>query len=419
MPTKPRRSLSISAKATKLGIRLRRVTNSSGGQRYGHSWLVIVPTRVTGGKRIRKQFAEDEGEQAVNFAEGQANLAKSSGHAGFKLTVAQRVEAEAAFERLEPHGLSLAEVVAAGIRMLRPAGGDVTFGKLRDDLIAEKVRNNRRPASLHSLKFYLGAIVSHFGPQSLVKTASTDSLRAWINSLQDSGSSPRHVRNFVTYSKQFFRHAHSHRFIGDNPAILLEAPHVDVKAPAILTLSEVRRLLSVALRPEHRELLPSVALSLFCGLRTEELTRLRWEAIDLKKRKITISPEIGKNRRSNDWRSPEIPKSAVEFLLLQGDRKGPVVPTRFRSRLTALHADAGFSAWAKTHSNAKRHSFGSYACKLRGIDWVVDQMGNSVRMFLKHYRNADVTKRQAQEFFKISPADLKNETRAEVVELAS
>jgi integrase/recombinase XerD len=399
-------NLKLSVKATKLGIRVRKVTNASQGEKYGHSWLVTVPGRVTGGQRVRKQFKGSEGREAVDFAEGQANLAKETGHSGFNLTVEQRVEAESAFRKLAPLGLSLREVVDCGITVLRPAGGDISFGKLRDDLIEEKRLKNRRPASLQGLRFYLNAIVGHFGQDTLVKTASAVSLREWISSLQQQGASPRHLRNYVSYSKQFFRYAHAHRFIGENPSLLLEAPHVEVKAPAILSILEVRRLLTTCMADAHRDLMPSVVLALFCGLRSEELARLKWDDVNLKSRKVSISPEIGKNRRASDWRYPEIPKGAIQFLLLHEDRKGSITPKRFRARLTALHSDAGFEKWKESHPNAKRHSFGSYACKLKSIDWVIDQMGNSVRMFLKHYRNANVTKSDAGKYFQIKPTNL-------------
>ena len=130
---------------------------------------------------------------------------------------------------------------------------------------------------------------------------------------------------------------------------------------------------------------------------------MRWEHLDLSRRKLTVSAEVSKNR---DIRYPEIPAAAVEFLLLHSKRKGPITPPRFLHKLTALHKDAGFPQWKQTHANAKRHSFGSYAVKLHEAEWVVDQMGNSVRILLRHYRDASVTKEQATEFFSLTPSSI-------------
>ena len=74
--------------------------------------------------------------------------------------------------------------------------------------------------------------------------------------------------------------------------------------------------------------------------------------------------------------------------------------------LSANPLPAGCPRWKETHANAKRHSFGSYACKLHGAEWVVDQMGNSVRIFLKHYRNASVTREQAEQYSNLTPANV-------------
>ena len=52
------------------------------------------------------------------------------------------------------------------------------------------------------------------------------------------------------------------------------------------------------------------------------------------------------------------------------------------------------------------HSFGTYASKLHDWAWVVDQMGNSVSMLLKHYRDASVTKEDAKAYFEISPTNI-------------
>jgi integrase len=402
MPSKPRRFLKLSAKATKLGIRVRRVTNRSGGAQFGYSWLVIVPKRVTGKERIRKQYPSTESKKALDYAEGVANLAKVSGEHGFALTVEQRVEAEAAFKRLGAIGLTMREAVDAGIRFLRPAGGDITFGKLRDNLLAEKQMENLRPDSINSLRFYVGEIVAHFGADTLVKTATKEELKQWVTSIQESGKSLRHVKNYVAVAKQFFRYAHKHEFTADDTAKLLSAPKLTAREPAILTLAEVRRLLSVAQWPAHNELLPAVVLALFAGLRTEEVSRLNWAAIDLRKRKINVSAEVAKTR---DRRTVTISKNAVEFLLLSPNRAGAVVPTRFNARLTALHTDA-FTDWKSRLANGKRHSFGTYFCKLHGIDQTVDQMGNSARMLINHYQAANVTRRQATDYFALTPANV-------------
>ncbi len=407
--------LKLSAHAARRGITVRRVRNVHGGTDYGYGWLVVLPAKVTGGKRLRKQFKSTETKEAVNFAEGAANKAVQLGQTAFSMSVDQQVEAEAALKRLLPHGVTLREAVDCAILHLRPAGGDISFKTLLVRLLAEKARKSRRTASIGAMRFYIGALVRQFGDETLVKSATPEALREWVDSLQTAGASPRHVLNHVSYAKLFFRYALAQRFVGESPASQLEAPHIEGKPPSILTLPETRRLLTTSLLPEHLQVMPAVVLGLFCGLRTEEIARLRWEHVDLKRRKITISPEVGKNRRATDWRYPVIPKGAVEFLQLAPQREGPVAPPCFQACLTAMHLAAKFENWRGTHSNAKRHSFGSYACALHGADWTVGQMGNSVRMLVRHYQNTAVTKRQANEYFGLTPESI-DKSKAPIIQ---
>lgn len=479
-----RRKLNVSREAARRGIKITRVNNRSRGKEFGEAWLVIVPAKAAGGRRIRKQFALAQSKEAVAFAERQAALARDHGTSAFQLTGAQTQEASKVFRLLVGSGLSLEEVVRAGLRHLRPEGGDKTLGELRDLLLAEKRRENLRTASLYALSTYLRAMVEHFGAARHVKTLSHDELRAWIAELESAKAEPvafavqpgdrvrplstictlkrggvayeirarakgalhrwlvphdlsavehgqavaairtadgsesivtaslppagpRHVRNYIRYAHQLLEFARERKYVAENAAKLLKAPHAEGEAPAILTVEEAKQLLRTAMLPEFRSMLPATVIALFCGgMRTEEIKRLKWEHVDLERRRITVAPSVGKNRRVGDWRYPEIPAGAVEFLLMHGDRTGPITPKGFSHLTTAFHRAAGFPRWHETHDNSKRHSFGSYFCKLKGVDWVVDQMGNSARIFIRHYRNAAVTTADAEAYAALAPADL-------------
>jgi integrase len=192
---------------------------------------------------------------------------------------------------------------------------------------------------------------------------------------------------------------------------------VEWKAPCILSIEETKCLLRTAMQPKHADLLPAIVLQLFVGgLRTEETNRLSWADIDLKARKVEISPAVGKNRRDGDWRTAKIPPNAVQFLLLHHNREGKITPNWFQARLTALHKDAGFVDYAVSHRNSKRHSFGSYGCKIHGPAWVQDQMGHNTKpTFLKFYRNAKVSLPTAKRYFSLTPNSINSEEMHEVV----
>ena len=410
---KQRKTLKLSVRATRLGIRVRKVPNRSRGEVYGHSWLVVVPAKVTGGQRLRRQYQATESREAVDFAEGEANKAKEQGQTAFFLRPEQVTDARAAFARLEGLGLSLAEAAEYAAKHLRPVGGDKTLSEVRNMILDRKKKKGLRPASLHALGIYMSKLVNQFGPATLVKSVSNSDLSAWVDSFSTTEVSPRFIKNVVAYTRQFFRFAEEEKFIGHNPTVNLgkDAPMTDEREIVILNIDQTKALLRTAMTKEHRPLLPAVVLGLFCGgIRTEELKRLNWNNLNLTERKVTLPPKVTKTRGK---RVCDIPPAALEFLLLHENRKGPITPKRFEFDVTTLHQDAGFKNWKRDFANAKRHSFGTYASKLHDWNWVVDQMGNSVSMLLQHYRDASVSKKDAEAYFKISPNNI--DAVAEVV----
>lgn len=369
---------------------------------FESSWQVVIPAKVTGSSRVRRQFSDEK--KAISYAEGQADLHRNSGPRAFTLSDFEREDAAKAMPILRELDMTFFDAAQFARRHLRPESGDITIKDLAARIVSEKKRKNLRPDSLRTLRWHLTKIEEDFGADRLVKTISRDEVRKWVEALQSAGLKARNLLNYTRYARQFFKYSHTHKFRADDPTALLESPIVEWKAPSILTVDETKRLLRTAMLADHSKLLPALTLQLFVGgLRTAEVVRLKWADIDLVGRKVDISPAVGKNRRDGDWRTAEIPESAVQFLILHGPREGKVTPPRYKDRMTVLHKAAGFTDYDATHKNSKRHAFGSYGCKLHGPSWVQDQMGNTNRTFMRCYRNARVTEAEATEYFSLTP----------------
>src|SRR5262245_11264434 len=91
------------------GIRLRIITNATihEGKRkdFGESYQVTVPAKITGGKRLRRQF--DTREEAEIFANEQHKGTRALGQVFLQLDPADRQEAVAVLDLLRPKKLSL------------------------------------------------------------------------------------------------------------------------------------------------------------------------------------------------------------------------------------------------------------------------------------------------------------------------
>ena len=412
-----KKTLDLSKRATRLGIRVTRTSNRSRGQDYGHSWLVVVPAKVTGQGRLRRQFGASEARQAVDVAEAAALKAKELGQTAFLLSPEEVTDAKRAIKRLAGLGLTLAEAAEFAAAHLRPEGGNATLAEVLDRLVKAKREKNLRPASLESLQKYIGKVVRQFGEETPVKSVTADQLKAWIRECASSGSSARLVQNIAAYTRQFFRFAHREKLIVTDPALGLrpEGRLEDEKAISVLTIDQTKALLRTAMTEEHRDLLPAMVLSLFCGgIRSEELTRLSWSDVDLEAGQVTLD---GKQTKTRQRRKCVIPPNAREFLLLHAKRQGPIAPKRFELRASQLYQDAGFKNWKRDFANAKRHSFGTYASKLHDWGWVVDQMGNSVTVLFRHYRDASASRHDAEAFFKLTPENIGQ--NGDVIEMAA
>jgi integrase len=93
------------------------------------------------------------------------------------------------------------------------------------------------------------------------------------------------IRNLMS---AIYRHAMRHGFIAHNPITLVRQGSKRRKAPEILTVEEIQRLLA-ALRPRERTM---VLLDVGSGLRRGELFGLMWGDIELQKQQIFVRRSI-------------------------------------------------------------------------------------------------------------------------------
>lgn len=274
-------------------------------------------------------------------------------------------------------GKPLSELVEYAAKRMKPAGGDKTLAELAVEMTemkrAWKEKGELRNASFRDFDNRAGKIAKDIGGFPLSELTK-EILLSWLAGLK---LAPRTTKNYRMVLAEMLSYAQQKRYIVDNP--LGEFTRQDLKEiegrganhtqPSILTPKEAEKLLKAAFANPELDLGAAVVLGLFCGVRTEELKRLTWDAVRLDEAEpfIVIGPEIAKKRRI---RNIVIPACAKAWL--KRWKRGEKITRSnhendFQKRFRKLQKLAGFGAvneagkWESSwEGNAMRHSFGSY-----------------------------------------------------------
>lgn len=426
------------------GIKIRERRNPDGAIGY----RISIPTKLTGQRVVvikqRKTLALAQG-----FAEQEFVKYSNLGKRAHTMTDAERVQAVEALkllngrnttvdavvreyvtttDRLIDLGLSLAECVDFAVARLRPEGGDKTFQQVADELLQIKIDCKLRERSITDFRTRSRKAAERFGPD-LIRDITTRDLQEWLTGLN---LSFRSRKNYLMVAAEIFNFAVSKKYTQDNPIHALTRQEKKAiqggveerqKQPNILSVDKARRLIDAAHEHPKLELLPSVVLGLFCGIRTEEIKRLTWEKhlkLDEPNPYVNVTPDIAKKR---SIRHVDIPVNAQAWLARCQRHAGQVAPnkhsTDFGKRFRKLQRLAGFGRtdpesekWHSTwEENNMRHSFGSYHYALHGDPLLTARLlGHKATddVLFSHYR-ALTSKEEATAFFAIAPAsDAKN-----------
>jgi site-specific recombinase XerD len=211
----------------------------------------------------------------------------------------------------------------------------------------------------------------------------------------------------IRFISVLFNHCLREGYVTANPIKTIERPQQLNKAPSILGVGETIKMMNLAYKKDFKDVVAVMALVLFCGIRVEEASKLRWCDIEWSTFVVQVSELIAKKRRH---RYNEIPDNAREWLMwarpddyrkseeriIQGDWKGKL--SRLREELKM-----------KYHQNSMRHSFASYHISLHQdaakTCLMLGHVGDYNTLY-SHYRNA-VTRDSAERFFHIYPKMLK------------
>lgn len=330
---------------------------------------------------------------------------------------------------------SLAEVVAAGVEVLSRKPHPVPD-------VVEAMLRSKAPQDLHAgWRDSMAATLRRFGQAfpGDIREVKAAAIQIWLDGRDEAGIHVGGLRkrngepvgtrrrdNILKEVRLLFRYARLHSMLPDVISEPQKVPLIDEGPAAIsyFSVSEARLILE-QVRPEWQ---PFVVLILFNGFRTDELVKarnftkrkdpLRWEDLDWDEREIIVRDVTSKVRRT---RVVPFHQITMEWLLPYRQPRGYIAPQKRIDRefgrgvrlerainrllnqaprlresrplqldmpgLTEASPAALLTefAWRK---NALRHSYGSYrASILKNEHELAEEMGTSVAMIRKHYRN--------------------------------
>ncbi len=353
-------------------------------------------------KRFRKYFKSPT--NAYRAAKKITGQLRSHGQLAASLTNSQRWIATECFRLLEPisdgNPTTLLEIVQAHLKR-HPLGGNArTLDDVRIELVAKKLKGNRRENYVAGLDFKLRTLIKAIGNKA-VTAVTTNDLEDEIE--RHPKWAPASVHSATQSWKVLFNYAVKRGYCSENPCNKIELPTRVFAEPQIFSIHDCRRMLAHTLFSDRDYLLPAcrayLAIGLFAGIRPEEINRLSWPEVDLGTATITI---LGAKAKCRARRIVDMSPNLVEWLRPVAKKRGPVLNHDLAQLRVAIRRAMGLTEWPH---DALRHSFASYHFgKHRNEALVKNQLGHSDdgRMFFHHYR-VMVQPKDAKTFWEIFP----------------
>jgi integrase len=344
-----------------------------------------VDTNYRLAKRIRLNFKSEE--EAIIEAQKIHDQYHNHGQRGLLLIDEKRQEIMSAFQLMARDGISnvpLPEIVSFYLSHKKPFGGDKTCRELFDSLMTEKRRKqlNLSRVYLRSLGEILEPFLRDYEAR-YVSTLTSQELRDWIESrtINGTGKPLANVTksNLYRHLSLLFRWGISQGHLPASPLRFKNEWRGESK-PEILTIPQCEALLYHAYADFKKTGMPWIFVytifGLFCGIRREELLRLKLGAII--RDTITIEPEESKTK---SLRTIPIPLNAqLMFATTELDELDGsyniVDSLNFRRSFERVRSNAGIIKWPK---NALRHSFASYFyATTRNAEELMNRLGHNV-----------------------------------------
>jgi integrase len=352
-----------------------------------------VDLGIVEGKRKRVNFATKA--DAETFAELSRVQRANQGMDAFTLPQSVRLDAAKAHGILFPHEVTILEAAkyyekhVLAYKTAPPVNGIIAA------YIADCKQKNLRPRTIGDLEQRLNTFADDFG-DSRLSDITLDDLKEWI---QDDEWESRTRINYLTKLSQLYGYAMRRKWVDANLTEMIDRPAVDDTKPEIFTIEQAKALLANSGKFGLR---PYIALGLFAGLRSAEMSRLDSKDIILADRTIRIGAHVAKKRAH---RNVEMQDVLLAWLGPYADTLkagGSIVDiSQFRKNKDLLLEAAKIEHWP---ANGLRHSFASYhLARFQNSDATAFQMGHRSTEIVHRFYKSLVSSADAENFWNLFP----------------
>jgi integrase len=342
-------------------------------------WVVNTYHPVRGRSRL---FFESK-EKAEGEAIAQQLDAEKNGTQALGLSAAQHIEAAYAFDILREFHVTLTDVVrdyAARRKATTAATREVV-----ELFIVSRRKLGRSDAHMEGVRSILGRFCEKLGDVRMADLTA-DQIQDWIYASEASGRTMNHFRAML---HSVFEWGVRKKMLRENPVKQIDRQAVKEGKVGIVTPAQMRALLEAA-RGEP-DVLATVAINGFAGLRPDEIGRLHWSAIDLDHGQIDCGGEITKTAKHR-WVKIEPVLAAWLALIPRGS--GRIEKKNFRRRFLRVKRAAGFRVFERAVKNLNAAGQVMSAEELAAFErtlppWPHDALRHSYASYhLAHFKNA-------------------------------
>lgn len=346
---------------------------------------VIVPKELNAGKSARRYFDDESSGKA--FA-ADLESERRSAHSKFLVL-------DSGIQNSVIHALDLMKgrecefVPAVQFYLTSNVKEDRTLESAIAECVTAKQQKRNRRRSTEALRNALERFAT--GRESkLVREITVADCNAWVNAPEAKAVDTRRSRQIDLGT--FFSFCLRRGYVSRKPTDGLEKITRVKKSPSILTVAQCRTVLDAAIKEHDGELLATVALQMFGGLRPYESYKVSREMI--KAGHLRIDEKITKTLDVRIVRINPTLKAWLDHAFKIGSKLPAWDAPR---RMTDIRR--AVQPWPQ---DCLRHSFVTYHMESHGWEKTIEQAGHSLATSFTHYRTL-TTKSEARAFWSLRP----------------